>query len=295
MLTIEPRTASLELDGMTVGRLLPWVRRRMVGPFIFMDAMGPAEFQPGAAMDVRPHPHIGLATVTYLFDGEIVHRDSLGCTQVIRPGEINWMTSGRGIAHSERTPDGVRERGGRLHGLQLWVALPREEEECAPRFDHVDSDALPESIIDGVTYRLLAGSAYGMTSPVPALSPLVYAEVRVPAGAALQLPDEHPELGVYVVEGVVDGFDPRKLHVFDADRPTLRATEASRVMIIGGSPFPEKRHIWWNFVSSSAERIERAKVDWLERRFPVVIGDEEEYVPLPPNAMRQSPAAGRRP
>ncbi|HEX7809409.1 MAG TPA: pirin family protein, partial [Thermoanaerobaculia bacterium] len=163
MLTIEPRPAALELDGLTVGRLLPWVRRRMIGPFIFFDVMGPTDLGPGLAMDVRPHPHIGLATVTYLFEGEIVHRDSLGCTQVIRPGEINWMTAGRGIAHSERTPDAIRERGGRLHGLQLWVALPVDAEEHAPMFDHFEGDALPMSTIDGVRVRLLAGTGYGMT------------------------------------------------------------------------------------------------------------------------------------
>lgn len=291
MLTIEPRPAALELDGLTVGRLLPWVRRRMVGPFIFLDVMGPAELGPGYAMDVRPHPHIGLATVTYLFAGEIVHRDSLGCTQVIRPGEINWMTSGRGIAHSERTPDEVRARGTRLHGLQLWVALPAHEEERAPSFDHFDRDALPESTIGDVRVRLLAGSGFGMTSPVPALSPLVYAELHVPAGKTLPWPNEHPELGVYVVEGALRDLSSKTLHVFDGDeRPEIRADVDTHVMMIGGTGFPEKRHIWWNFVSSSPERIERAKVDWMERKFPLVVGDEEEWVPLPAGAFRQTAA-----
>jgi len=283
MLTIEPRPAALELDGLTVGRLLPFVRRRMVGPFIFCDVMGPAQLDPGYAMDVRPHPHIGLATVTYLFEGEITHRDSLGCTQVIRPGEINWMTAGRGIAHSERTPAEARERGTRLHGLQLWVALPVEQEEREPSFDHFE--ALPESTIDGVRVRVLAGTGWGMQSPVPALSPLIYAEAHVPAGASLSMPAEHPELGVYIVRGAMGELDANKLHVFDADAPThLRADVDTHVMILGGSAFPEKRHIWWNFVSSSRDRIERAKRDWMERRFGLVVGDEDEWVPLPGNA-----------
>jgi redox-sensitive bicupin YhaK (pirin superfamily) len=290
MLTIEPRAAALELDGLTVGRLLPWVRRRMVGPFIFLDVMGPAELSPGYAMDVRPHPHIGLATVTYLFAGEIVHRDSLGCTQVIRAGEINWMTAGRGIAHSERTPEEVRKRGSRLHGLQLWVALPASEEERPPSFDHFDRDELPESTIGDARVRLLAGTGWGMTSPVPALSPLVYAELHVPAGATMPWPGEHPEIGVYIVDGAMDGLAARKLHVFDGESPSLRAVSDTHVMLIGGSGFPEKRHIWWNFVSSSPERIEKAKRDWMERKFPVVVGDEEEWVPLPPGAFRQTAA-----
>ncbi|HEX7830840.1 MAG TPA: pirin family protein [Thermoanaerobaculia bacterium] len=285
MLTIEPRPAALELDGLTVGRLLPWVRRRMVGPFIFFDVMGPTDLGPGLAMDVRPHPHIGLATVTYLFEGEIVHRDSLGCTQVIRPGEINWMTAGRGIAHSERTPDAIRERGGRLHGLQLWVALPVDAEEHAPMFDHFEGDALPMSTIDGVRVRLLAGTGYGMTSPVPALSPLVYAELHVPAGASLPWPGEHPEVGVYIVEGNLGDLAARMLHVFDDERPSLRADVDTHVMLIGGTGFPEKRHIYWNFVSSSRDRIEQAKTEWIERRFPVVVGDEIEFVPLPPERL----------
>jgi hypothetical protein len=293
MLTIDPRPAALELDGLTVGRLLPWARRRMVGPFIFCDVMGPAELGPGFAMDVRPHPHIGLATVTYLFDGEIVHRDSLGCTQIIRPGEINWMTAGRGIAHSERTPDALRGRPSRLHGLQLWVALPKEEEERAPSFDHVDE--LPETTIDGVRVRVLAGRGWGVTSPVPVLSPLVYAEAHVPDGASLALPEEHPELGVYVVTGaLIDGetrLDAGRLHLFDDAHPRLRADGAAHVMLLGGSGFPEKRHIWWNFVSSSRERIERAKEDWMARRFPPVVGDEIEWVPLPEGSrMPRTPA-----
>ncbi|HEX2832026.1 MAG TPA: pirin family protein [Thermoanaerobaculia bacterium] len=292
MLTIEPRPAALELDGLTVGRILPWVRRRMVGPFIFLDVMGPAELGPGHAMDVRPHPHIGLSTVTYLFDGEIVHRDSLGCTQVIRPGEINWMTAGRGIAHSERTPESARAHGTRLHGLQLWVALPKHEEERAPTFDHFDRDALPESTIGDARVRLLAGTGWGLTSPVPALSPLVYAEVHVPAGALLPWPEEHPELGLYLVSGRFGEWTAGKMHVFDGERPELRADGETHVMLIGGSGFPEKRYIWWNFVSSSRERIEQAKGEWMERKFPVVVGDEEEYVPLPADAWRQSPATG---
>jgi redox-sensitive bicupin YhaK (pirin superfamily) len=297
MLTIDPRPAALELDGLTVGRLLPWVRRRMVGPFIFLDVMGPAELGPELSMDVRPHPHIGLATVTYLFSGEITHRDSLGCTQVIRAGEINWMTAGRGIAHSERTPRERRDTFLTLHGLQLWVALPASEEECAPGFEHFDREQLPEALLDGVRVRLLAGSGWGLTSPVPALSPLVYGEIHAPAGSKWRLTDEHPEQAVYVVEGELtcagDTLERGKLHVFDGPAPELSASVDTHAMVIGGAGFPEKRHIWWNFVSSSRDRIERAKEEWRSRQFPLVVGDENEFVPLPDTRQRPAPLAGR--
>jgi redox-sensitive bicupin YhaK (pirin superfamily) len=296
MLTIDPRQAALELDGLTVGRILPSLRRRMVGPFIFFDVMGPAKLGPGLALDVRPHPHIGLATVTYLFEGEIVHRDSLGCTQVIRPGEINWMTAGRGIAHSERTPEELRTRTSLLHGLQLWVALPASEEECAPSFEHFD--ALPETPIDHSRVRLLAGSGWGLTSPVRTLSPLIYAEAHIPAGGSLPLPSEHPELGLYIVDGALthdqQPLDAKRLHVFDEPPSHLRAETSTHVMLLGGTGFPERRHIWWNFVSSSRDRIERAKQDWLERRFPPVAGDELEFVPLPDSGSKPHPATGAK-
>ena len=278
MLIIPARPAALELDGPTVGRVLPYVRRRMVGPFIFFDHMGPATFEAGRGMDVRPHPHIGLATVTYLFEGEINHRDSLGYLQPIRPGEVNWMTAGRGIAHSERTPDELRATGSTLHGIQLWVALPDEHEEREPSFEHYDASAIPEFDVEGVRVRLIAGTGWGRTSPVITYSPLVYAEMHVAAGTAVPLPPEHGELAAYIVE---DG----NLHVFeDGTRPAFRLDKDAHVMLIGGDPVG-KRHIWWNFVSSSKERIEQAKRDWTDGAFGKVAGDEEEFVPLPPERL----------
>ncbi|HEY0159178.1 MAG TPA: pirin family protein [Thermoanaerobaculia bacterium] len=274
MLIIPARPAALELDGPTVGRVLPFVRRRMVGPFIFFDHMGPASFEAGRGMDVRPHPHIGLATVTYLFEGEIDHRDSLGYLQTIRPGEVNWMTAGRGIAHSERTPDALRATGSTLHGIQLWVALPDEHEEREPSFEHYDAAEIPELEVDGVRIRLIAGTGWGRTSPVVTCSPLVYAELHVSAGTSVPLPPEHRELAAYIVE---DG----NLHVFDdGTRPAFHLDKDAHVMLIGGDPIG-KRHIWWNFVSSSKERIEQAKRDWARGAFPKVVGDEVEYVEMP--------------
>jgi redox-sensitive bicupin YhaK (pirin superfamily) len=219
--------------------------------------------------------------VTYLFEGEINHRDSIGVFQPIRPGEVNWMTAGRGIAHSERTPDELRVTGSHLHGIQLWVALPDEQEEREPSFDHYGADAIPQFDVDGTTVRLVAGTGWGRKSPVLTFSPLVYAEVHVAEGDTLPLCDEHRELAAYVVDGALEELPPRQLIVFkDGERPTLRATKPSHVMLIGGDPIG-KRHIWWNFVSSSKERIEEAKRDWREGRFAKVAGDEVEYVPLP--------------
>jgi redox-sensitive bicupin YhaK (pirin superfamily) len=287
-LIIPARPAALELDGPTVGRVLPYVRRRMVGPFIFFDHMGPASFEAGRGMDVRPHPHIGLATVTYLFEGEINHRDSLGYLQPIRPGEVNWMTAGRGIAHSERTPDELRVTGSALHGIQLWVALPDEHEEREPSFEHYDADAIPEFDVDGVRVRLIAGTGWGRTSPVVTYSPLVYAELRVAAGTPVPLPPEHGELAAYIVE---DG----NLHVFDdGTRPAFRLDKDAHVMLIGGDAVG-KRHIWWNFVSSSKERIERAKRDWRGGVFGKVVGDEVEFVPLPGDGFRRQASGVNRP
>jgi redox-sensitive bicupin YhaK (pirin superfamily) len=292
---IEARPAALELDGLMVGRVLPYVRRRMVGPFIFFDHMGPAELAPGKGMDVRPHPHIGLATVTYLFEGEIVHRDSLGMLQPIRPGEVNWMTAGRGIAHSERSSDEVRARGSKLHGIQLWVALPDEEEEREPSFDHYEADLIPEWSETGARVRLVAGTGWGRQSPVRTFSPLVYGELHVEAGARVPLPDSHAELALYVVSGALavgeTAVGPSRLVVLDDVKSEPRAQLASHVMLIGGAPVG-KRHIYWNFVSSSRERIEKAKVDWMERRFPLIPGDEVEWVPLPEKPPGLSPSRG---
>jgi redox-sensitive bicupin YhaK (pirin superfamily) len=284
-LVIEGRERDLG-DGFRVRRLLPAATRRMVGPFIFFDQMGPVRMDPGRGLDVRPHPHINLATVTYLFEGEILHRDSLGTQQVIRPGELNWMTAGRGIVHSERSPADVRERGVRLHGLQLWVALPKASEEVAPSFQHHAAGALPTLERAGAQLRVIAGSAYGAASPVRVLSPLFYVEARLEPGAELPLPDEHADRAAYVVEGraCCDGEarGPGVMLIFREGAPArLRAEEPSLVVLLGGAPLGGERHVWWNFVSSSQERIEQAKRDWREGAFPKVPGDEREFIPLP--------------
>jgi len=283
-LTIEARAR--KIDGFSVGRVLPSAARRLIGPFIFFDHIGPAELEPGHGMDVRPHPHINLATVTYLFEGQVLHRDSLGSHQLIQPGAINWMTAGRGIAHSERTPPEVRRTGSGLYGIQLWVALPKAHEETEPAFHHHPPETLPQLEEDGVRLRVLAGSAYGATSPVRTFSPLFYVEASLPAGGLLPLPPEHEERAVYVLEGIVccgaARAEARQMLVFSKGAaPVLRAELPSRVMLLGGAPMDGPRHVWWNFVSSSQERIEQAKRDWKEGRFPKVAGDEKEFIPLP--------------
>jgi redox-sensitive bicupin YhaK (pirin superfamily) len=284
---IVPRTR--DIGGFEVRRVLPSVQRRMVGPFVFFDQMGPATFEAGRGLDVRPHPHIGLATVTYLFDGEILHRDSLGTVQPIRPGAVNWMTAGRGIAHSERTGPEVRQRGGRLFGIQSWVALPAAHEETAPAFAHHGADALPLLEGDsGERVRLIAGSAWGRSAPVAVLSDLFYADAALDAGARLPLPADYEERAAYVAEGAitVDGqeFPAGQLVVFQPDADivveTAAAGSGARVMVLGGAPMDGPRHIWWNFVSRSTERIEQAKEDWKAGRFPPVPG-ETEFIPLP--------------
>lgn len=277
----------VDLGGFTVGRVLPNVARRTVGPFVFFDHLRPTRLEAGTGMDVRPHPHIGLATVTYLFAGEILHRDTLGSSQVIAPGGVNWMTAGRGIAHSERTPAEVRATGGPVHGLQLWVALPREQEETAPTFRHHPAEALPASTERGGTrFRVLAGSAYGVTSPVQTLSPLFYVEVALPAEAEWTPPAEYRERAAYVVEGSVwcgvDRIAAGHMMVFaPGSAPILRAEVASRVVLVGGEPLDGPRHVWWNFVSSSKDRIEQAKRDWLSGSFGKIPGDDQEFIPLP--------------
>jgi len=273
-------------DGFTVRRLLPVLQARRVGPFVFFDHMGPAQLAPGRGMDVRPHPHIGLATVTWLFDGAIRHRDSLGSLADIRPGEVNWMTAGRGIVHSERTPPHERETGQALHGIQVWVALPQADAEVEPGFQHYGRDALPVIRQPGVEAVLIAGTAYGERSPVAVFAPMFFLQVRMEAGATLALPREHAERGVYVVDGgVVWGELPLAAAQMAVqhgdDAPVLHAREASRLMLFGGAPLDGDRHLWWNFVSSSPERIEQAKADWREGRFPTVPGDEDEFIPLP--------------
>lgn len=271
-----------DIGDFTVRRALPSMRRRMVGPFVFFDHMGPADLASG--MTVRPHPHIGLATVTYLFDGEIDHRDSLGTFQTIRPGDVNWMVAGRGIVHSERTgPDAPRSR---IHGIQSWVALPIEHELTAPHFEHHAAATIPRVSLPGATLFVIAGTAYGERSPVGVLSPTLYVHARLEAGAVLPVDDGHEQRAIYVVEGTVEcegtTLIPGTLAILEPGTSVKLTTEESaRVMIVGGARLAGERHIEWNFVSSSKDRIEQAKRDWKEQRFPKVPGDEVEFVPLP--------------
>ena len=273
-------------EGFRVRRLLPVLQARHVGPFVFFDHMGPASMPPGRGIDVRPHPHIGLATVTWLFDGAIRHRDSLGSAVDIRPGAVNWMTAGRGIAHSERTPPAEREQGHRLHGVQVWVALPQADEEAAPAFHHHEAGELPTIERDGAALTLIAGSAYGQISPVKVFAPMFFVEARFDAGAVLDWPAEHVECGLHVVEGELRwgelSVPPGQMAVqAGASAPPLRAVSAGRAMLFGGAPLDGERHLWWNFVSTRRERIEQAKADWRDGRFGTVPGDEAEFIPLP--------------
>jgi redox-sensitive bicupin YhaK (pirin superfamily) len=274
-----------DIGGFQVRRALPSVKRRMVGPFVFLDQMGPAEFLIGHGLDVRPHPHIGLATVTYLFEGEIMHRDSLGTVQPIRPGAVNWMTAGSGIAHSERTAPELRAQGFNLFGIQAWVALPSSAEETAPAFVHHPAAKLPIIQAEGKTVRVIAGSLYGEASPVETPTATFYADAALEAGARIPLPADHEERAVYVAQGKIDiagdSFEEGQLLVFrPGDEITITALEAARVMLLGGEPMDGPRHIWWNFVSSSQERIEQAKADWKAGRFGAV-PDDNEFIPLP--------------
>jgi redox-sensitive bicupin YhaK (pirin superfamily) len=274
---------SRNLGGFSVRRLLPSPERRMVGPFIFFDHVGPAEFPPGKGIQVRPHPHIGLATVTYLFEGEILHRDSLGYVQPIQAGAVNLMTAGRGIVHSERAGSDLQTTS-RLHGIQSWMALPEEHEELEPDFVHYPASELPGFEESGVSVRVIIGEAYGHRSPVKSYSPMLYLECRLAAGAELTLPQDYDERAVYVVSGdVMIEAQPLAAGVMgvacQGEPVTVHANSESTVMVIGGSPLGE-RHIWWNFVSSSKERIEQAKADWQHSRFTSVPGDSE-FIPLP--------------
>jgi len=283
MLMLQPRAR--DLGGFTVQRLLPSFPTKMVGPFIFFDCFGPIAFAPGEGADVRPHPHIGLATVTYLFEGDMIHRDSLGTTQRIEPGAVNWMTAGRGIVHSERTAPEARARGHRMHGIQTWVALPKAQEAAEPSFSHQPKAALPEITRAGVTMRVLAGSAFGLRAPTPIFSPTLYVALEMQAGAALELPPEHEERGVFAVEGEirVDGelVPERHLGVLPSGAtPRIEAATAARAMLLGGAPMDGDRLIWWNFVGSSRATIDAASERWREQRFPPVPG-ETEFIPLP--------------
>lgn len=281
-LVIESRAR--DLGGVTVGRVLPSARRRLVGPFLFFDEMGPVTLAEDHALTVRPHPHICLATVTYLFEGEIVHRDSLGTTQTITPGAINWMTAGKGIVHSERAP----RPGGALHGIQLWCALPKEHEETEPTFEHCPTESIPETTIDGAKVRVLAGEAYGLRAPVKTWSKLFYVDVQAEQAATIEAPD-HAERAIFVVSGYVqvagDTFERGKMLVLASGRPVrLELEPGTRIVMLGGDPLEGPRHMYWNFVASTKERIEQAKDDWRERRFPLVPGDEIEFIPLPDDA-----------
>jgi redox-sensitive bicupin YhaK (pirin superfamily) len=283
-LVIHARRRSL--GGFDVGRVLPFAQHRMVGPFVFFDHMGPITFPPDIphSTDVRPHPHIGLSTITYLLDGEVTHRDSLGVEQVIRPGEVNWMTAGRGITHSERF-DGMRKSGGSMDGIQAWIALPAEHEETEPAFDHYAREDLPAFEDRGVSLRLIAGHAFGAKSGVKTFSPVFYAHATLHDGGRIAAPSDYSERAIYVARGLVESenqlFDEGQMLVFapgeDAD---VRAHGPAEVMLLGGEPVGE-RHIWWNFVSSRPERIEQAKADWRAGRIPLPEHDKDEFIPLP--------------
>jgi len=278
-----PRVRELG-DGFHVRRALPSAECRTVGPFVFFDHMGPAVLAPGQALDVRPHPHIGLATVTYLFEGEILHRDSLGTVQPIRPGEVNWMVAGCGIVHSERTPEALRGQASRLSGIQTWIALPVENEATPPAFSH--HAALPSFHESGVQIRLVLGDLLGMSSPVPTHSPMFYADVELSAGRGFTMPTAPDERALYVVDGALEReggatYAAGEFVVFErGEEVRLNGAPDARLMILGGPQLAERRYVWWNFVSSSRERIERAAEAWREQRFPHVPG-ETEFNPLP--------------
>ena len=282
--TITPVTH--DLGDFKVRRTLPAKSRTMVGPFIFVDQFGPARLPPGHGMDVRPHPHINLATVTYLFEGAIEHRDSLGTRQVIEPGGVNLMTAGSGIVHSERSPAAVRPDGPTLYGMQTWLALPDDQEEIDPAFEHVDGEALPLVEGDGVSARVLMGTLWGKTAGVTEHSQTIYADIMLGAGSSIPIDAGADERAVLATEGIAE-LDGQKLDLFTlyllapGQAMKLKAETPARVMLLGGEAFATKRHVWWNFVSSSRERINQAKEDWQQRRFPLVPGDEKEFIPIP--------------
>jgi redox-sensitive bicupin YhaK (pirin superfamily) len=275
-----------DIGGFEVRRALPTAKRRLVGPFIFFDRMGPAILRAGQAMDVRPHPHIGLSTVTYLFDGRIRHRDSLGTEMVIAPGDVNLMTAGRGIVHSERTPEELRGAPMSISGLQTWLALPDGKEEIAPEFANTARAHLPDFDDDGVTGSVVIGAFQGLASPVKAYSDTLYASLRLDPGARVQIPADAEERAIYVLAGSViiagDRFPSDRLLVFrPGDEIVVSSENGAHFMLFGGGSLGSPRHIWWNFVSSSKERIEQAKEEWRTAKFDIVPGDEEEYIPLP--------------
>ncbi len=288
---IVPR--AVDLGGFEVRRALPAPQRQMVGPFIFFDQAGPGEFVSGQGADVRPHPHIGLATVTYLFRGEILHRDSVGSNQLIRPGDVNWMVAGRGITHSERTPAETRKRPHSGYGIQTWVALPEADEDTAPSFEHHARDRLPFLESDGVTLRLVLGRAYGETAPASVFSETFYADAELKPRARIPLPDNHEERGLYILEGSISvagqSFEAGRMMVFrPGDGIAVAAgLQGARLILLGGAPLGGPRYIWWNFVASSREKIDAAKEewrrgDWGHGLFDLPPGDRDEFIPLPP-------------
>lgn len=283
-LVINPRAR--DIGSFEVRRVLPYAKRRSLGPFVFFDHMGPAEFGPGQGMDVRPHPHVCLATITWLFEGEIIHRDSLGVEQAIQPSDVNWMVAGRGIVHSERTSADRRQSGGRVEGIQTWIALPVADEETEPSFDHHPKDSLPHIEKGGADLRLIAGSIWGETSPARTFSPMFYLAGQAPDGAAFDLPADYEERALYVVSGAVaaDGetFEEGQMAVLaPGGDVAIEARPGARFMLLGGAPLDGPREIWWNFVASTPERIEKAKDDWRHERFPEIPTDNKERIPLP--------------
>ncbi|RAI03935.1 hypothetical protein DLJ53_05555 [Acuticoccus sediminis] len=294
---IVPR--AVDLGEMTVRRALPSVQRQMVGPFIFFDQMGPAEFLTDTGIDVRPHPHINLATVTYLLEGEILHRDSLGTEMTIRPGDVNWMRAGKGIVHSERTGEERKHNGQRLFGLQTWVALPAAMEESDPAFIHHGREELPFADDTGLTMRLVAGATHGLKSPLQTASETLYADVALTSGTRFEVEASHEERALYVLSGglLIDGgtYESGTLLVLRrGDSVTVTASGDTRFMLFGGEPMEGPRYIWWNFVSSRPERIEAAKQEWAKGRFDTVPGDEVEFIPLPENIGKPRRAVGGR-
>jgi redox-sensitive bicupin YhaK (pirin superfamily) len=285
-LVVVPR--SVDLDDFAVRRALPHSTRRTVGPYVFFDHFGPAEFRSGKGLDVRPHPHIGLSTLTYLYDGEIIHRDTLGVNAAIHPGEVNWMTAGRGIVHSERTAPERRVDGEPLHGLQLWIGMMSKDEEIDPGFAHLGGDELPVVNGEGKAVRVVAGKMFGAASSLKTTSETIFADISLEAGAAMPLDPDYEERAIYVSSGEIDiagdRFDTGRLLIFrPGDRITVNAIKPSRIAVVGGAPLDGPRYVWWNFVSSRKERIEQAKDEWKQGRFGKISGDEIEFIPLPEN------------
>ena len=282
-------------DGFKVRRALPSAQRRMVGPFIFLDHFGPVVFRAGGAPNVRPHPHIGLSTLTYLLEGEMVHRDSVGSVETVRAGDVNWMTAGSGIVHSERAPAKIQAQGGTMFGQQIWVALPKAVEEMQPGFSNHAERTLPAIDAEGALLKVIAGEAFGQRSPVPVYSDLMYVDVVLKAGARLKVPAEHVERALFIISGEIEvsgqtgTFGEMQLVVLKPGAEIVLSSErGAHMMLVGGEPFAEQRHIYWNFVSSSQERIEQAKDDWRKGRFPEIAG-ETEFIPLPPDPPHAAP------